>query len=197
MQQTTKRFKATFIITSAGYILMAILMLFLPGQSKDWICYLLGAIAVVLGIIRVAFFFMKNDMSRVFQNDLAIGVVALIAGVYLIANKAIVWVWLPVILGFAVIFDSIIKLQNAFDLKQSPFKYWWILLIVSICTGVLGSLLVIGTFEGAALLVYLGVVLIIDGLANLAAVGLLSWQMRAVEKQKAEAEQASRQTLTG
>lgn len=188
-----KRFISTFIITSLCYIGLGLMFLLAPGLSQRLICYLLGAAAMVVGIMRIVFYFLKNDLSRAFENDLAIGVVLLIAGVYLFTQPEAIWNWVPVILGFSIVFDSIIKLQQSFDLRRGNFSAWWLVFIIAIATFVLGLLLIMNTFSGDLLFYYLGIVLIVDGSANLLSLLLLSIIRKKVQKnaEKAEKEKKS------
>ena len=172
--EAAKRFKITFTILSIGYILMGVLRIIFPEPGQLHISYLLGGIALLAGIVRVAFYFLKDLQSRAFKNDLAIGGVLLIAGVYLIVNPDNLVQWLPIIIGFAIVFDSILKLEYSFGLKRLNYYPWFVIAIVSLVTAITGILLIIGTFEGAFLVYYLGIVLIIDGIANLIALLLFS-----------------------
>ena len=188
--ENDKRFVSTFVIMSLSYIGLGLLFLLAPGASQRLICYILGGAAIVVGIMRIVFYFMKNDLSRAFQNDLAIGVVALIAGIYLFTQPDAIWHWIPVLLGFAIVFDSIIKLQHSFDLRRANFSLWWLVLIASIATFVLGLLLIMNTFNGNLLFYYLGIVLIIDGIVNLISILLLFVIRKKVQKVAAKAGKA-------
>lgn len=179
-----KRFQLNFLVLSVSYILMGLLLLLLPAErSRLLISYVLAAIVLVLGLIRFSFFFIKDEISRVFKNDLAIGAIMILAGLYLISHAEAVWAWIPVVLGFVVVFDSIIKVQNAFELKRMNFKYWWLLLIAGLITLILGALLIIEVFAQDILYTYLAVVILIDGVFNLAALGVVSWQLRGAAQE--------------
>ncbi len=177
-----KRFVSTFVIMSLSYIGLGLLFLLAPTASQRLICYVLGGAAMVVGIMRVVFYFTKNDLSRAFENDLAVGIVALIAGIYLFTQPDAIWNWVPVLLGFAIVFDSIIKLQHSFDLRRGDFSMWWLVLIAALATFVLGLLLIMNTFDGNLLFYYLGIVLIVDGVVNLISILLLFMIRKKVQK---------------
>lgn len=186
--QSSKNYIITFIIFSAGYILLGLLLILAPETSQQLICYLLGSVAVVLGIGRIIYHFTLKDMSRAFRSDIPLGVMLILGGIYLMVRSEMVWEWLPVLLGFAIVFDSILKLQHAFDLRRAGFGYWWGGLGLSIITAILGILLVLGVFRGNALMVYFGTVLIIDGVVNIVTIILVMVQTKRFEKRRAEAE---------
>lgn len=171
-----KRYLLNFAAWSLGYILFGLVLLLAPDHGRQLLCYLIGGGAILLGIGRIAWYFAKDEVSRAFHNDIPSGVVLLVLGIYLIARPEAVFGWLPVILGFAVVFDSIIKLQHAFDLKRTGFAPWWGVLVAAIATAVLGILLIMGVVGPTLLLVYFGIVLLVDGAANLATIALLAWR---------------------
>ncbi len=173
MNTSSKRYTFTFIMFSTGYVVLGLLLLFAPEESKRIICYLLGIVAILLGIFRIVWHFKKDDVSRTFHNDIPFGVVFLIAGLYLIMRPDALWVWLPVILGFAIVFDSIIKLQHAFDLRRMNFSHWWSIFALAIGTMVLGILLILDVFGANILLYYFGIVLVVDGLINIGTIILV------------------------
>ncbi len=173
MNTSSKRYIFNFVVFSIGYILLGFLLLFAPEESKRIICYLLGSVAILLGIFRIVWHFKKDDVSRAFHNDIPFGVVLLIAGLYLIMRPDALWAWLPVILGFAVVFDSIVKLQHAFDLRRMNFSHWWGIFALAIGTMVLGILLILDIFGANILLYYFGIVLVVDGFINIGTIILV------------------------
>ena len=178
-----KRYTMNFILFSVGYLLLGGLLLFAPEQSKQFICIILGVVAIVSGVGRIVWHFFKDNLSRAFHNDIPYGVVLLLAGIYFIARTESVWAWLPVIMGFAVVFDSFIKLQNAFDLRRAGLGFWWVVLVAALATATLGILLILGIFAQKALLYYFGTVLIVDGILNLATLALMAWQSRKAKNE--------------
>lgn len=200
--EKSKRFLSTFVIVSIGYLILGFVLLLAPETSKLIITYIVGAVAVVGGIFRTVLFFSKEDLSRVYRNDLAVGVTLILAGVYLFAWPEGVWAWVPVLLGFGVVFDSIIKMQYAFGLRRSAYTLWWAVLVASLATATLGALLILRMFSGNALLLYLGIVLVVDGLINIASVLLIHFRQKKAgkaagkpPKKKAEAEAAPAQAV--
>ena len=187
--KATKHYIITISVSSIAYILIGIVKLALPELASDIMSYVVGLALVVMGILRIVFRFIRKDASRVFQNDIATGVVLVAGGIYLFVNTEFLGSWLPVLLGFAVVFDSIIKLQHSFDLSKFKFEYWGVGLIVSMVTGVMGVLLIIFGVEVNA--VFFAIVLIIDGIANIIVLSLVAYhvnQALAVQKATIEAQ---------
>lgn len=187
MQSNAKRYIWNFSIFSAGYILLGFLLILAPQQSKNVVCIILAIVAVIMGIVRIALHFAKDDLSRAFRNDIPIGVTLVLAGIYFFARPNDIWELLPIILGFAIIYDSIIKLQHSFDLRRTGFVQWWGVLAAGLATAVLGALLVLQLFPADVQYYYWGAVLIVDGIVNIATIILFAVQLKkAGAMQKAE-----------
>lgn len=64
--------------------------------------------------------------------------------------------------------DGVFKIQTALDARQFGLKAWWVVLVLAICSGGFGLLLIVNPFEGAvALMILLGVTMVVDGIQNL------------------------------
>lgn len=183
--ENNKRFMSTFIIFSVGYIILGLLLLLAPETSQRIITYIIGGVAIISGLARIILYFVKDDYASAFRNDLAVGIVLLIAGIYLIARPDNIWQWIPVLIGFGVVFDSIIKMQHSFDLKRSGFNFWWLVLIAAMATAVLGALLILDVFNNI-LFVYLGIVLVADGIINIGSILLLYVYWKKYQKRQSK-----------
>lgn len=183
--ESNKRYVFTLGVLSLVYVVLGLTLLIQPEALKVILCYILGIAAAVVGIIRIVWHFLKRDPADSVRSDIPIGVVMIIAGVYMIARVEDIWVWLPVFLGFAVLFDSILKMQHAFELKRMQFAYWWIFLLLGLIMAVLGVLLLLGVMPPEIATYYFGVTLMLDGVANIAILMLLMAKWRSAAKAQA------------
>lgn len=190
--QQVKRFKLTFSILSVCYILLGVLFVTQPTITENTICTIIGIAAILLGVIFIAYFFMRRDTTRAYSNDLAVGTVLIIAGIYLITWPSEVVGVLSVLLGFAIVFDSAIKAQYSLELNRVAFRWWWVVLIISIITAVLGILLIFKVFDAV---VMWGVVLLIDGAANLLSTMAVSLLVKHANKKAHKNEKSADKNL--
>ena len=162
------RIKIAYSIISAGLILMGLCFTFFPEISALTICYCVGAVSIVFGIIKLMGYF-SNDVYRLaFQFDLAIGIAMIICGAVIVIRPRMLIAMLPVILGILVLVDGLFKIQTALDSKRFGLKKWWISLALGILACVIGICLILDPFEGNKILtVLLGITLVIDGVQNL------------------------------
>lgn len=188
--EQTKRFKLFFVLVSIAYILLGVLRLLTPNPDEVFICYVLGGALLLAGIIRVSLYFARRDEQRVFRSDLATGVMLLIGGVYVLIRPEEIITLLPIILGFGVLYDSILKLQYSFELKRTTLRAWWVIMVLAVLTTIAAVLLIMADFDSAFMIYFLGIVLIFDGVVNLIALLMVSLQMRKSDKDSREIEAA-------
>lgn len=162
------RVKIAYSVISVGLVLMGLCFAFFPEISALTICYCVGAISVVFGIIKLMGYF-SNDVYRLaFQFDLAIGIAMILCGAVIVIRPRMLIAMLPVILGVLVLIDGLFKIQTALDSKRFGMKKWWISLTFGILASVIGVFLILDPFEGNKILtVLLGITLIVDGVQNL------------------------------
>ena len=56
---------------------------------------------------------------------LLFGVAASALGVFLLIKPDTVVSVLPILIGLFIVFDGVVRLQSAFDLKRAGFTAWW------------------------------------------------------------------------
>lgn len=183
-----KEFKTGFLVTSICYLVLGIVLLVYPAFSQRMLCYALGAITVIYGVVHVVTYFARTDFEEIYRLDFATGVVMTIIGVYIIAQPAKVMTLLHIILGCAILLDSLIKLQNAIDLKRLGSRIWWSVLALSLITGALGLVLLLSTsYAMFTLTQFIGLCLVVDGCVNVWSFLFLSINLSKLRKTRAQA----------
>lgn len=163
-----KNLKISFIISSILYIALGVVLLVWPTTSLKVICYAFGGITLFYGLFRLASYLGNRENSSVLQADAFIGIIMIGLGIFLLIKPDTILSILPIVLGLFIIFNSIIKLQHAFELKAAYYEKWWIILFLGIATAALGTVIVLNPFQTMEItLMAMGVVLIIDGVSNI------------------------------
>ncbi len=165
----SKTFRNTLLALSFIYLALGVVLIIWPIESRMAICYVLGAACAVYGVVRIFAYF--KDGGALSSMGLALGVSAVVLGLALIfAAKAIIAIF-GVIIGVAILTDSILRLQLAFNLKRAGTRGWATVLIFAALMLVLGVVLLFDPFAGAAAATVLtGVSLAVDGILNLVSV---------------------------
>lgn len=71
-------------------------------------------------------------------------------------------------MGLFILADALLKVQTAFDAKRIGVKQWWLILIMSLITAVIGTLLFLKPYNGTeGVMILIGLNLVVDGILNL------------------------------
>lgn len=177
-----KNLKLSFIVSSILYMALGIVLLIWPTTSLKVICYAFGGITLLYGLFRLAGYLSNRENSSVLQADTFIGILMLGLGIFLLLTPNTILSILPIVLGLFIIFNSIIKLQYAFELKADFYDKWWILLFLGIITAALGTLIAVNPFSSMEITVMaMGSVLVADGISNIFTVlfaGFIRWHLK-------------------
>jgi len=179
-----KSLKISFIISSILYMALGAFLLIWPTTSLNVICYAFGGITLFYGFFRLASYLGNRENPSVLQADCFFGIIMIGIGIFLLIQPDIIRSILPIVLGLFIIFNSIIKLQYAFELKAAFYEKWWILLFLGIVTAGLGTVIAFNPFASTELMIMaMGIVLVADGLSNLFTLlfsAFILWQLKRV-----------------
>lgn len=163
-----KRAKNAYIAVSVLMLVIGGCLIIWPKTSLSVFCTVTGIAMVVFGIVKLLGYFSKDLYRLAFQFDLALGIIAVLLGIVIIIHPHNLITFVPVIMGIFVMLDGVFKIQTALDARRFGLKAWWVVLLLAICSGGFGLLLVLNPFEGAvALMILLGVTMVADGIQNL------------------------------
>ncbi len=172
-----KEFRKSYILVSALYVALGIVLLVWPSASVRMICNSLGFIMIVLGVTYGIIYFTKDSRTGVLQMELVIGIVCLAFGVFILLNPTFLASVLPFAMGIILLLGAVVKLQSSFNMKKLHFEKWYLVLICALVIVALGIVLLCNPFtEERFMLLYIGVCLILDGMTNL--VSLFCIQIR-------------------
>lgn len=178
-----KDFKRTFNIISLGYILLGLFLLLKPETSLLTISYVFAVLTLIYGIIHLIIYFIKDSMVSVFRYDFVIGIVAVLFGIYIFISPKTIIAILPVAFGIFIILSSIVKFQNALDLKRMYYDRWWLVLAFAVVCTLLGLLLIMRPLWLMKVIMrYVGVILIIDGAMSLYSAFCVSRNVKRVRR---------------
>lgn len=158
-----------------AYIAMAVVLLALgscfiawPSASAQTVCSLAGAAVALFGMVKLIGYFVRKRSGLELQFDFALGIIALVLGLTVIAFAGNIVRAIPVFLGIFILVDGVFKLQTAFDAKRYGLPGWWVILAGAAVVCTVGLVLILRRSESAATMtVILGVALALDGIQNL------------------------------
>lgn len=181
-------------LVSILYIIAGGVLILWPDIAVKIVCYIISGVLLVYGLIRIIIYLRSDSTRRYFQFDLVVGMVTIAFGIFIVFKPVLFISLLPFAIGLCILFDSIIKFQNAFDLKHAGLHYWQIPLAVSIATAILGIILIINPFGATVILVRcMGIFFIVDGAANISSAILVLKKIgRTIEEERRRAKKGKK-----
>ena len=189
--KTLKKIKWNVIISSVIYVALGVILLLWPEKMARNICYVIGVIAVAVGIVNLIDYIRKDYPVDAYRYNLVYGLVSILFGVFVFVKVDTVVSIIPFLLGFAVTISGLLKLQNAVDLVRMKYKGWGAVMIVSVLNIAFGVVLIMNPFDSAMVLfICIGIGMIYSGVSDLIATIMLSRSIKSVgrELQKANEE---------
>lgn len=162
--------KWTYLLFAALWFLAGLALLIWPRFSSSLVCYVLGILCALYGVVKLFGYFSKDPYRLAFQFDLALGLLCIVlGGVLLFFSKAVLSL-LPVIVGVFTVVSGVFRLQTAFEARRFGLKKWWGLLILSLAVMAAGVVLIVRPF-GTAMLAFrfMGLAMLVNGVQDVTA----------------------------
>ena len=181
--KTMKKIKWIGIGISIVMFLLGLCVLIWPQISAAALCYILSAILLLAGIIRIVSYTQRGISSIFHTYELPLGILFLFMGIFGFARSQYVILILPVVIGILILIDSVFQFQTSFDLKRLGVAAWWWPLILAVLSVLFALLLILNPFEGSrTLMVMLGLSLMIDGIQTFSSILCASKCSKEVRK---------------
>lgn len=113
------------------YILFGLAMIFVPQFREIYIIYIAEAILVVYGIILIVKYFVTGSYRDIGKYGFSVGVLSILVGICMLVRSEDISVYFSLFLGACILLTSVIKLQNAVDLKGIGNQAWFLFLIIA------------------------------------------------------------------
>ena len=163
-----EKIRNTMIATAILYLVLGLVMLFLPEFIIKFVCSLVGIMFLFVAASG-AVMYMKTELKTAFTSfTLVMSIIFGAFGIYVLLNPEVFAAFLPLVVGIFLLADSVSKLSMAFDLKKFEYKNWWHMLIVSFLILGGGLLLVFNPLEFTTVTVQIiGAILAMDAISNI------------------------------
>lgn len=175
-------------ITSYGamilfYFVFGLLLLLWPGAFLKITSLCIAVLLCVSGIRCIISYVRSSALEGALGMELALGLAALCVGVLIFCFPELLQALLPFLWGISLLIGGFGKVQMSVDMKRIGDSYWWILLIGSAVSFVLGVFAITQpTFLATAMIQFVGISLIVEGVQDLVAFISLNHRIRTFRK---------------
>ncbi len=160
--------KSGYIVSSIVFCVAGIFLMVHPELSAKAVCYLVGGLLTVCGIMKLIGYWSRDLYRLAFQFDLAFGLLSLVLGLVMILHPASVIRLVYFTTGIMALTDGLLKLQTALDSRRFGIPKWWLIIVTALLTNLFGLLLILRPFAGGMwLLRLMGLTILLEGILNL------------------------------
>ena len=158
----------TGIYTAAVlFILIGLVLIIWPVQARLIICYTVGALFILAAVGCVGSYFTRQSFFGLSRFGVIAGIVSAVIGLFLLFKANAVSAAAGVIIGVAIIADSLMRLQLALDARRFNEK-WALPLGFALAMLVIGIVLLFNPFASiTAATIVAGCALLADGILSL------------------------------
>lgn len=181
MREMLEQAKKNWIISAVLCIAIGILLFLFPEPTLVVLCYVVGGIAVVAGVVRMVRN-LKQDHTYpvIFQNEQIFGLFTVGTGLFLLFAPRTVMGILPFLFAVVLAGFGIANILRALDAKQAGIAQWAVLLALSILTVILGGVVLFNPFKILTVAVKIaGTGLMYEGVSDIATVLLVGKRIQA------------------
>lgn len=144
-------FKYWWLLLIKGIILLglAFFTFFQPVTALLALALYLGFSLILTGISETAAALANRKTDDHFGWHLAIGMIDVLFGVFLLSNPAVTASVFPFIVGFWTVVYGIMLFANSFQVKKTGDKSWWFETLGGVLTVIIGYLIMSNLIIGA------------------------------------------------
>lgn len=170
-----KKFRTSAIIINACLFVLGLVMVIWPEISALTVCYILGALFVVMGACLLGRYFSIGLAGIFFRFDLIAGLVNVLVGLLLLIHPHGAIAVLPVAASIYILIGGVVDIQTGVELRRYGVASWWGSLVMGVVSMLFAFFLIFDPFTGAnALMIFAGISLIVSALENFYTIYLIS-----------------------
>ena len=167
-EKNIKAVKIGYIIMSIALCILGATLIVKPQLSMEAICYAVGIVMVLYGILKVIGYFSRDLYRLAFQFDLALGLLTAVVGIIMILHPIETSSIILLALGIIILAEWLFKIQMAIDARHFGLSKWWLIALAAIITSIFSLMLIFSPFDAArVILIFAGIALIFQGILNL------------------------------
>lgn len=165
MFETLKNLRVNVTLGAVLCVIFGIFCIVHPIKTMDIITTIIGILFVIAGIVEF-FTGILGDNKNI--SNIALGVIILLVGIFILVHKSSATTIIPIIIGIIMIVSAIQDFSLASSGKNASAPFWQGILISAAVKLVFGIISILCAFSIVKVTtVVLGVFLLLDGVASI------------------------------
>ena len=183
MKDIIKKKEIKGIFVSLLLIVLSVFLIMKPEEIIKTLIQVMGIIILLCGVIDFAGYFKMSEEEKLFNYGIMKGVLELCIGILFIFKFETLVDIFSIIIGLIIIFINLFKLQLSLNLKQVENTNWFVGVIISTISLILGIVIILDPFGTTKILVITsGAIIGISELCNIIYSFMILSQIKKADK---------------
>lgn len=166
MEQFFKKIGWTSIITSLAFTVLGIIIAYNPNTTFQIISYILGAILIAYGVLKVIEYFKVKGSYDLYNYELVYGIIACLLGIVVIVCSGMIEAILRILIGIWIVYSGAMRLGLAMKLQKldADNKIWVPVLLIALAMLICGLYII--AVPGTVMMT-IGIIMVIYGIMDI------------------------------
>lgn len=166
MEQFFKKMGWTSIITSLAFTVLGIIIVYNPNTTFQIISYVLGAILIAYGILKIIEYFKVKGSYDLYNYELVYGIIACLLGIVVIVCSGMIEALLRILIGIWIVYSGAMRLGLAMKLQKldADNKIWVPVLLIALAMLICGLYII--AVPGTVMMT-IGIIMVIYGIMDI------------------------------
>lgn len=133
------------IAESLVFAILGIILIWQKDAIMSMIAYILGAVFILLGIIKVVNYLQAKSKSDLYNYELVYGIMAVIIGIVIMVYSNTISKIFGIIIGIWIVYSSVVRAISALKLKQIKSNIWIYSLVIAVIMLICGLVVIFNT----------------------------------------------------
>lgn len=133
------------IAESLVFAILGIILIWQKDAIMSMIAYILGAVFILLGIIKVINYIQAKSKSDLYNYELVYGIMAVIIGIVIMVYSSTISKIFGIIIGMWIVYSSVVRASSALKLKQIKSNIWIYSLVIAVIMLICGLVVIFNT----------------------------------------------------
>ena len=184
-----KKLNVYLFVTALLLVVIGVICIIHPLDIFAGMAWLVGLLILLAGCTTIFFGLRAQRVLPNAGSTTMLGVLGIVIGIIFLGNNILAEGVIAVVFSMWVLFEGISLLMLAFSYKRNGYDKWWIMLLLGICSAVLGLLALTHPIHmGAFMGVLIGIGIFANGVVRLVALVALKHITSALHDSKESAE---------
>lgn len=166
MEQFFKKIGWTSIITSLAFTVLGIIIVYNPNTTFQIISYVLGAILIAYGVLKVIEYFKVKGSYDLYNYELVYGIIACLLGIVVIVCSGMIEAILRILIGIWIVYSGAMRLGLAMKLQKldADNKIWVPVLLIALAMLICGLYIIA---VPGTVMITIGIIMVIYGIMDI------------------------------